>query len=102
MRRLCQFGFTLLLLAVFLTPLAELFDTWDAAGLADDTEFRLLVIVLVLGLILAVCALLVKHVLQQSPSSALLFHPPHRLKATERAREVQLFGSPPPLTPLRI
>lgn len=101
-RRLCQFGFTLLLLAVFVTPIAELFDTWDAAGLADDTEFRLLVIVLVLSLILAVCALLVKRALQQSPSSALLFHPPDRLNATEPAHTICLFGSAPPLNPLRI
>ena len=39
MRRLLQFGISLFLLVMFLAPLAELFDRWEAPRLSNDTEF---------------------------------------------------------------
>ncbi len=48
----------MLLLASVLTPLCELFDTWDAPGPAGDTETMVLGFVLMLCLVLVVCKLL--------------------------------------------
>ena len=101
-RRLCQLGFTLLLMAVFLTPLAELFDTWDPAGLADDTEFRILVLVFALSLILAVCALLVRYALQALRGSPVHHILPERLQPEGWATLVSLFSPPLLPVPLRI
>lgn len=39
MKRLFQFGAILMLIGAFY-PLLELFDRWDAPGLANDTEFK--------------------------------------------------------------
>jgi hypothetical protein len=57
MRRLLQIGTMLLLLVSFAVPLAEYFDRWDPAGVADDTEFAVFAFVLAVCLILLVCQL---------------------------------------------
>jgi hypothetical protein len=56
-RRLLQLGLVLLLMATFLTPITELFDRWDAAGLGNDTEFPLFLFVLFICLVLLVAKL---------------------------------------------
>jgi hypothetical protein len=55
---LLQLGLILLLMATFLTPIAELFDRWDAAGLGNDTEFPLFLFVLFICLVLLVAKLI--------------------------------------------
>lgn len=62
-RRLLQVGTLLFVLVTFLAPLLECFDRWDAPGLANDTEFGLFALVLVLCLVLLVCALLAARLL---------------------------------------
>ena len=52
MRRLLQFGVLFLSLAALLVPMVELFDSWDAPGPTNDTEFA------VFGLILTFCLIL--------------------------------------------
>lgn len=58
MRRLLQLGTLCLFLAVFLTPLSECLDCWDAPGIENDTEFALFMLVLGLALVLLVSRLL--------------------------------------------
>lgn len=53
-----QLGLVLLLMATFLTPIAELFDRWDAPGLGNDTEFPLFLFVLFICLVLLVAKLI--------------------------------------------
>jgi hypothetical protein len=58
MRRLLQIGTFLFLLVIFLAPLAECFDRWDAPGISNDTEFSVFALVLALCLVLVVCLLI--------------------------------------------
>ena len=55
MRRIFQLGTLLLLLTVFLAPVFEFFDRWDAPGLNNDTEMAVFCFVLLLPLLLAAC-----------------------------------------------
>ena len=55
MRRLLQFGTVLLMIAAFIVPLLELFDTWDGPGLANDTEYAVFAFVFGICLVLLVC-----------------------------------------------
>jgi hypothetical protein len=57
-RRLFQLATLLLTLVIFITPVSEYFDRWDAPGLANDTEFAVFAVVLLLCLLLVVCKLL--------------------------------------------
>ncbi len=57
MRRIFQLGTLLLLLSVFLAPVLEVFDRWDAPGLGNDTEMGVFCLVLLLCLLLAVLRL---------------------------------------------
>lgn len=57
MRRLLQFGFVVLVLAAFLTPLSEYFDRWDTPGIGNDTEMGLFCLVLLICLVLVVSKL---------------------------------------------
>lgn len=45
-------------MAVILTPLAEIFDRWDTAGLDNDTEFAVFAFVFALCLVLLICRLI--------------------------------------------
>lgn len=58
MRRLLQIGTWLFLLVMFLAPLAECFDRWDAPGISSDTEFAVLALVFAMCLVLVVCLLI--------------------------------------------
>jgi hypothetical protein len=58
MRRLLQIGTYLFLLVIFLAPLADYFDRWDAPGISNDTEFSVFALVLALCLVLIVCLLI--------------------------------------------
>ena len=58
MTRLLKVGTFLLLLAVFLAPICEFFDRWDAPGLENDTEMAVFLLALLLCLVLAVCKIL--------------------------------------------
>ena len=58
MRRLLQLGTVLLLIAAFIVPLFELFDTWDGPGLSNDTEYTVYAFVFGICLVLLVCKLL--------------------------------------------
>jgi hypothetical protein len=101
MKRLCQLGISLILLATFVAPLAELFDTWDTAGLANDTEFATLVLVFAFGLILAVCVLLVQLAFLIRLCSSLLPNSPDLWPHYSRSHALTLLV-PPRLTPLLI
>jgi hypothetical protein len=57
MKRLLQVGTWLFLLVMFLSPLAECFDRWDAPGISSDTEFAVFALVFALCLVLVVCLL---------------------------------------------
>jgi hypothetical protein len=57
MRRLLQFGTLMLLLAAFVTPVMELFDSWDPPGPNNDTELAVFGLILGLCLVLLVCKL---------------------------------------------
>jgi hypothetical protein len=56
-RCVLQIGLVLLLMATFLTPIAEFFDRWDAPGLSNDTEYPLFLFVLFICLVLIVAKL---------------------------------------------
>jgi hypothetical protein len=79
----------MLLLATFVTPLTESFDRWDLPGIANDTEFAIFVLVLMLCLVLLVSwllsafSLLIHFVTQPCRPQPELSHatPAHRLIA---------------------
>ena len=48
----------MLLLAAFVTPIAELFDRWDPPGPSNDTEMAVFGLVFALCLVLLVCKLM--------------------------------------------
>lgn len=56
MSRLLQFSAIILLIGAFV-PLLEFFDTWDAAGLSNDTEFAVYSLIFALCLVVLVCSL---------------------------------------------
>jgi hypothetical protein len=47
----------MLLLAVFVTPIAEFFDRWDPPGPSNDTEMAIFGLIFALCLVLLVCKL---------------------------------------------
>jgi hypothetical protein len=47
----------MLLLAAFVTPIAEFFDRWDPPGLGNDTEMAVFGLIFALCLVLLVCKL---------------------------------------------
>lgn len=57
MKRLFQFGAILMLIGAFY-PLLELFDRWDAPGLANDTEFKVYALLFALCLVVLLCKLI--------------------------------------------
>lgn len=57
-KRIFQLGTILLLLTVFLAPVFEFFDRWDAPGLNNDTEMAVFCFILLLALLLAACTLI--------------------------------------------
>ena len=56
MRRLLQFSTVILVVGAFV-PLLELFDSWDAAGLSNDTEFAVYSLIFAFCLVVLVCKL---------------------------------------------
>jgi hypothetical protein len=102
MKRLCQLGMFLLLLATFLMPLAELFDSWDTAGIANDTEFATLMLVLTFALILAVCAMVVQFAFLIRLASSLMPDGPDQPSRHGRTDWFTPVLPPLLLTPLRI
>jgi hypothetical protein len=57
MKRLFQFGAILMLIGAFY-PLLELFDRWDAPGLANDTEFKVYALLFAVCLVILLCKLI--------------------------------------------
>lgn len=101
MRRLLQFGTSLFLMATLLAPLVECFDGWDDPGLANDTEFGLFALALVLCLVLVVCMLIAARCLRNE----LVLGRPVQLRAEKKvffASSIVGIFIPPRLTPLQI
>ena len=102
MRRLLQFGTWLLLLVMFLTPITECFDRWDAPGISNDTEFAIFSLVFALGLVLVVCVLLTaRSLLQSLVLEDTVLQPTDEQLSLGRKVLVSIF-IPPRLLPLRI
>ena len=102
MRRLLQFGTLLFLLVMFLAPLAELFDRWDAPGLSHDTEFGVFALVLALCLVLVVCMLIAERSLRNKlVLGPVVQYPPEEKISFGQELVISIF-IPPRLTPLRI
>lgn len=57
MKRLLQFGVILMMIGAFY-PLLEMFDSWDASGLSNDTEFAVYAVLLAVCLVLLLCKLI--------------------------------------------
>jgi len=98
---LLQIGVVLLLVAAFLTPVAELLDRWDTAGLGNDTELPLFLLVLLLCLTLLVARLVSMFALQLRFASWIVPLPVVVFAASDSSAlpEVLL---PPLSSPLRI
>jgi hypothetical protein len=102
MRRLVQFGTLLFLLVMFLAPLAEFFDRWDAPGLSNDTEFGVFALVLALCLVLVVCMLIAARSLRNKlVLGPVVQYPPDEKISFGPELVINIF-IPPRLTPLRI
>jgi hypothetical protein len=102
MRRLLQFGTSLFLLVMFLAPLAEFFDRWDAPGLSNDTEFGVFALVLALCLVLVVCMLIAARSLRNKLVLGPVVQNPPDEKISFVSKLVVSIFIPPRLTPLRI
>ena len=102
MRRIFQIGTLLLLIAVFLAPMLELFDRWDAPGPGNDTEMAVFCIVLLLCLLLAACTL-IRRLADRSEDELIAIEWPDEVPRlyTERAFTYKLV-IPPITAPLRI
>jgi len=102
MRRLLQFGTLLFALVTVLTPLMEYFDRWDSAGIGNDTEFAVFLLIFALCLVLVVSKLI--SALALAVNLVPLFH----FQLSDELRAVEVNGSPeifiPPHSslPLRI
>jgi len=102
MRRLLQFGTLLFLLVMFLAPLAELFDRWDAPGLSNDTEFSVFALVFALCLVLVVCMLIAARSLRNKlVLGPVVQYPPDEKISFGPELVISIF-IPPRLLPLRI
>ena len=102
MRRLVQLATVLLFAAALLTPIAEYFDRWDSAGLANDTEFAIFAFVLTLTFVLVVCALVAEVALRFALLLAWLFQPAYDDPLAPFTSAHPIFGEPPWAVPLRI
>jgi hypothetical protein len=97
-----QLGTFILMLAVFVVPLAEFFDHWDPSGFSNDTEFTVLSLIFTLCLVLIVCKLISAVALLVTLT--LLRH----LRQPERSRQLRadcalgIFALPLHSPPLRI
>jgi len=102
MRRMLQIGTWVLLLVMFLSPLAECFDRWDAPGISNDTEFAVFTLIFALCLVLVVCVLLAaRSLLHRLGLEHTILQPSNeRLPIGARLR-ISIF-IPPRLLPLRI
>lgn len=102
MQRLLKIGTFLFLITIFLAPLAELFDRWDAPGLTHDTEFALFALLFILCLVLLVSRLV-------ASAASAITETSERVPRTEdppaapRSAAARIFLLPPLLSPpLRI
>jgi hypothetical protein len=102
MRRALQIGTWLFLLVMFLSPLAEYFDRWDAPGISSDTEFAVFALAFLLCLVLVVCLLVAARSLLHN----LVLEPRAQLPSDERsptgAKVLPGIFVPPRLLSLRI
>lgn len=102
MRRLLQIGTLLFLLVMFLSPLAECFDCWDAPGISNDTEFAVFTLVFALCLVLAVCVLIAaRSLLDDFVLGRVVPYPADERLPIGAQLLVSIF-IPPRLLPLRI
>lgn len=102
MQRLLKIGTFLFLITIFLAPLAELFDRWDAPGLTHDTEFALFALLLILCLVLLVSRLVASMASQLEQTSQRVPRPADP-PAVPRSASAPIFLLPPLLSPpLRI
>ena len=102
MRRLLQFGTLLFLLVVFVAPVAEFFDRWDAPGLSNDMEFGVFALVLALCLVLVVCMLIAARSLRNKLVLGPVVQYPPDEKIPFGPTLVFSIFIPPRLAPLRI
>ena len=101
MKRLLQFGTTILLISVFV-PCLELCDRWDAPGLSNDTEYGVFAFIVILGLVLLVGKLIASGVLRFSFTSIRLLLPDEQTRTIEAGHSF-IFNVPPLIElPLRI
>jgi hypothetical protein len=102
MRRLLQFGTLLFLPVMFLAPLAECFDRWDAPGISNDTEFAVLALVFALCLVLAVCVLIAARSMLGDSALGRVVQCSSGERLPIGAQLVASIFIPPRLLPLRI
>lgn len=101
MKRLFQFGAILMLIGAFY-PLLELFDRWDAPGLANDTEFKVYALLFALCLVVLLCKLISSGALRFDFISWRVFLCDTRIRPVE-AGHTFIFAVPPLfILPLRI
>jgi hypothetical protein len=101
MKRLFQFGAILMLAGAFY-PLLELFDRWDAPGLANDTEFKVYALLFALCLVVLLCKLISSGALRFDFISRRVFLCGTRIQPVE-AGHTFIFDVPPLfILPLRI
>jgi hypothetical protein len=102
MKRLFQIGVWLMMLVTLLAPLEEYFDHWDAPGIANDTEFALVVLILSLCLILLLSRLISALALLIRLVSAPFLPQNHQPQSAKSSRTFSLLLPPLALPPLRI
>jgi hypothetical protein len=101
-RRLLQVGTFLFLLTVFVTPLSECFDQWDAPGLANDVEFGVFALALTLALILVLCLLLSARSLLRNIAAGAVVQPAPSSPVAGVPESSGTIFIPPRIVPLRI
>lgn len=83
-------------------PLLELFDRWDAPGLANDTEFKVYALLFAVCLVILLCKLISSGVLRFGFVSSRVFLCDTRIRPVE-AGHTFIFVIPPLFVlPLRI
>ena len=101
MRRLFQFGAVMMLIGAFV-PLLELFDRWDAPGLANDTEYAVYAFLFAICLVLLLCKLIASGALKFGFVSWRVFLRDERVRPVEAGNSF-IFAVPPLFVlPLRI
>lgn len=102
MRRIAQLGILLFLLVMLLAPVAEFFDSWDPAGLSNDTEFGVFALAFAVCLALAVCLLVAGRCFRNQLAPGTALRSPAEARLLLALEAVVCVFIPPRSTPLRI